>query len=164
MRFLITHLGAGLLLGIVLAACGDDPAGPQTETFTATNVATQNSIDPSGRCAPAQTLNIQGTGTSNLGPLTIEQSHCFDPQGANPLAFYDGEFTNTFADGGSFSGTYSGAATPTLNPAVFQIDAQWMVTGGTGSFASATGGGTASGQANLQTGAGSITLEGTITR
>lgn len=161
----IIPIGLSLLLAAALAACGSDgPAGPGTQAFTATNVAVSNSVDPAGRCAPDQTLNIEGAGSSSLGAITIRQSHCFNQQGANPLAFYNGQFTNTFADGGSFSGTYAGTSSPTANPALFGISGEWQITGGTGRYAGATGSGTATGQANVQTGQGSISLEGAITR
>jgi hypothetical protein len=156
---------APLLVLAGLSACNDsDPAGPASEPFTATNVAVLNWIDAAGRCAPELTLNIQGTGQSNLGAVTVQQSHCFNPSGPNPLAFHDGRFTNTFGDGSAFSGTYSGTTAPTANPAIFGINAQWEVTAGSGAFAGATGGGTATGQANVGSGDGSISLSGTITR
>jgi hypothetical protein len=159
------HATATLMFAaMVIAACGDDPAAPQDDAFTASNVAVSNYIEANGRCAPAQTLVILGTGESNRGTVAVSQSHCFNPLAANPLAFYDGEFTNTFADGSRFSGTYQGTTVPTGNPAVFGIQGEWTVTGGTGSYAGATGSGTATGQANVQTGAGSITLAGTIRR
>jgi hypothetical protein len=155
-------IAALALVGALTGCDTGGPAAPTPETFTATNIPTQNSVDPAGRCAPAQTLNIHGTGASSLGALTVEQSHCFDAQSANPLAFWDGEFAITLDEGGRFHGTYAGSVLPTANPAVFQINAQWTVTHGTGGFAGATGSGTATGEANLQTQAGSVSLQGTI--
>ena len=159
-----SRTAALLVIAAAMAACSSDSTGTLTETFSANNVAVANWIDTNGRCAPDQTLHIQGIGDSNLGEITIEQSHCFNAQGANPLAFHDGRFTNTFSDGGAFAGTYQGSSVPTANPAVFGITAQWEITSGSGSYAAASGAGAAAGQANIQTGAGTITLTGTITR
>jgi hypothetical protein len=57
------------------------------------------------RC-PELTVVIQGTGkATHLGRLTTDQSHCATP---TSVAFTDGLFTFTAANGDQLRGTYSG--------------------------------------------------------
>ena len=67
----------------------------------------------------------------------------------------------TAANGDQLRGTYSGEFVP-LEPPLFAIDGQFLFTGGSGRFASATGGGNASGVQNLATGDVTVELVGTI--
>jgi hypothetical protein len=117
-----------------------------------------------GRCA-ALTNAISGTGQiTHLGHFTTAQSHCIDPTGADPLAFTDGVFTFTAANGETIFGTYSGRLVPTATLGLFQVDGGFTIEGGTGRFASASGGGDASGETNLADPAGPATviLDGSI--
>ena len=148
------------------------PAGPNTSaavpeapsaaiqvpfkgSFEATGTA---SVLPGDRC-PDLTVEIQGTGNAtHLGRLTTDQSHCATP---TSLAFTDGLFTLTAANGDQLRGTYSGEFVP-LDPPLFTIDGRFTFTGGTGRFAGATGGGHATGVQNLATGDVTVSLVGTI--
>jgi hypothetical protein len=115
-----------------------------------------------GRCsAPALTVVITDAPgmIAPFGAASTTQSHCVNPPS---LDFTDGIFTFTFANGGSFSGTYSGTLVPTAPP-VFAIKGTFTITGGTGSFAGATGGGTASGTQNFANGEFSLQLNGSVT-
>jgi hypothetical protein len=85
-------------------------------------------------------------------------SHCAAP---TSLAFTDGEFTLTAANGDQLLGTYFGKFVPP-DPPLFSIDRHFTFTGGTGRFAGASGGGDASGVQNLATGDATVSLEGTI--
>jgi hypothetical protein len=110
-------------------------------------------------------VSITGPGTSTPGgALTTVQSHCVDPEGANPLLFTDGIFTFTYTGGDEISGTYSGTLVPTAAPTVFDVDGEFTITDGTGAFADATGGGDATGSLDVATGDATITLTGTIER
>lgn len=144
-----------------ITACGDDPTeGP--EAFAAELTATSTAL-PGGRC-PALTVAVSGPGTATPGgALTTIQSHCVDPAGANPGAFTDGVFVFSLSDG-QISGTYEGQLIPTADPAVFTIDGVFAITDGSGDFEGATGGGDAAGETNLETGAASLELTGTIDR
>jgi hypothetical protein len=116
-----------------------------------------------GRCsAPALTVTItDAPGTLNpFGAASTTQSHCVTPPS---LDFTDGIFTFTFASGGSFSGTYSGTLVPIAPPVSFGIIGTFIITGGTGNFAGATGGGSASGTQDFATGEFTLQLNGTVT-
>jgi hypothetical protein len=111
-----------------------------------------------GRC-PVLTVQIHATGhATHVGRLTDEQSHCADP---TSLAFTDGEFAFTAANGDQLVGTYFGDFVP-LDQPLFTIVGHFTFTGGTGRFAGASGGGNASGVQNLATGEATVVLEGTI--
>jgi hypothetical protein len=117
-----------------------------------------------GRCA-VLTNAISGTGQiTHLGRFTTAQSHCIDPTGTDPLAFTNGIFTFTAANGDTIFGTYSGDLVPTATPGLFQVDGEFTIEGGTGRFANASGGGEASGETNLADPAGPATviLDGSI--
>jgi hypothetical protein len=140
------------------AARGASPASKQVPfkgIFSATGTATAR---PGDRC-PVLTVEILGTGNAtHLGRLTNEQSHCAAPPS---LAFTDGVFTLTAANGDQIRGTYFGEFVP-LDPPLFTIDGHFSITGGTGRFADATGSGDASGVQNLVTGEVTVSLVGTI--
>jgi hypothetical protein len=128
---------------------------PFKGTFDAIGTASEI---PGDRCS-ALTVQIRGPGrATHLGRLTTDQSHCVDP---TSLAFTDGLFTLTAANGDQVHGTYFGEFVP-LEPPLFRIDGHFTFTGGTGRFVGASGGGDASGLQNLATGQATVTLEGTI--
>ncbi len=117
-----------------------------------------------GRCTTLTNV-ISATGQiTHLGRFTTAQSHCIDPTGADPLAFTQGIFTLTAANGDTVFGTYSGRLVPTARPGLFQVDGVFTIDGGTGRFANASGGGDASGETNLADPAGPVTviLDGSI--
>jgi hypothetical protein len=102
-----------------------------------------------GRC-PVLTNVISGTGQlTHLGRFTTAQSHCVDLTGADPLAFTQGIFTFTAANGDTIFGTYSGRLVPTATPGLFEVDGMFTIEGGTGRFVNASGGGEAGGEVNL---------------
>ena len=162
------HITSVMSLGfaaLLSTACDDDnPTGPVTEPFSATFEADQVAA-PGGRC-PALTVSITGSGQAEPGgAFTIEQSHCVDPVGSNPLEVTDGRFTFTFASGATLTGTYVDLLVPTATPGVFNLDGDATFTGGTREFAGASGTANATGTVNLQTGeATGLALNGTITR
>ncbi len=148
------------------------PAVADTVTFTGTRFNQGESFNPSGRCAPAFTVSISpsigiSTGTSNFGAFAPTQSHCITPP--PPTAFTNGIFTWTFASGDTLIGTYSGALTGVFNPtitSVLNITENYIITGGTGLFAGATGNILGLGIATITPGAATFVntnLNGTIT-
>lgn len=118
-----------------------------------------------GRC-PALTVTIGGPGiATHMGNFTTEQEHCVEPTGANPLAFTNGLYTFTAADGSTISGRYNGQLIPTETTAsddLFMIEGRFTIEEGTGRFDGATGSGVADGLQNLTTGEASLVLDGTI--
>ena len=160
----VTTQLCGLAATAVLAGCRGDIVSP-----TATSIPIVREVGPPpavkqvpfkgsfnststlapGRCA-VLTNAISGTGQiTHLGRFTTAQSHCVDLTGTDPLAFTDGIFTFTAANGDTIFGIYSGRLVPTATPGLFQVDGEFTIEGGTGRFANASGGGDASGEVNL---------------
>ena len=130
---------------------------PFKVTFNATSTAADV---PEDRC-PVLTVEVHGTGhATHLGRLTGDQSNCAAPLGTT-FAITDGEFTLTAANGDQIVGTYFGELVP-LAPPLFSIDGPFTITGGTGRFTGATGGGDVSGVQNLATGDATISFVGTV--
>ncbi len=141
---------------------------PFSGTFSNTNPPAA----PGGRCA-ALTVDIgnfgpfYATGTSNLGSFTGSQSHCLD--GGPPIVpgtpdrpYYDGLFTYSFASGDTLSGTYTGLLSNAGTPGLIDNVQHFLITGGTGLFASATGSFLGTGQIVFGAGPPAATL--TISR
>ncbi len=153
---------AVLFLGLSTGAARAD-----TVTFTGTRTNQNPPGAPGGRCAPALTVTIDpssgpSNGTSNFGTFTSVQSHCITPP--VPALFTNGVFTWTFASGDTLSGTYSGALTGTLP--ILNDTENYIVTGGTGLFAGATGNILGIGTVNFASGGfplANVVLNGTIT-
>lgn len=139
------------------AGAGGASAAAEQVPFKGTFNATGTAV--AGDRCPVLTVEIHGTGNAtHLGRLTNDQSHCAAPPS---LAFTDGVFTLTAASGDQVRGTYFGEFVP-LDPPLFTVDGHFTITGGTGRFAGATGGGDASGVQNLATGEVTVSLVGTI--
>ena len=103
-----------------------------------------------------------GTGhATHLGLFTGTQSQCVDPATG---AFSSGHFTLTGANGDTISGTHSGQLVMT-SPTTATINGVFVITGGTGRFSGATGGGVATGTLDLVTQeANDFVMRGTISR
>ncbi len=144
----LSRIGLTTLTLVVLCLGAAAVTRADTVTFTGTRTNQTPPAAPGGRCAPAFTVNINprpgtadfSTGTSNFGNFTSVQSHCITPP--IPAPFDNGLFTWTFATGDTLTGIYSGALTGTFNPTMTSVlnDVEnYVVTGGTGRFAGATG-------------------------
>ena len=128
---------------VVLCLGSATVARADTVAFTGSRFNQSPPASPVGRCAPAFTLEINpiigtSTGTSNFGAFTPTQSICVMP----PAPLTNGLFTWAFASGDTLTGTYSGALTGVFNPAitsVLDVTENYVITGGTGLFAGATG-------------------------
>ena len=132
--------------GTILAA----PLAARTLVLSGTFANTNAPAAPGGRC-PALTVNISNvapfhaTGTSNFGDFTSVQSHCLTSGppvavGAAPVPYDDGRFTYSFASGATLSGTYTGLLTNSGVMGVIDNVQTFVVTGGSGVFANASGG------------------------
>ena len=112
---------------------------------------------PDPRCAPPTVLvELSGEGTvSRLGRVTATASHCIIDDPAAP-AFTDGEMT-IVDDRGELFIEYSGT------DVAGDLNGTWTVTGGTGDFVGASGGGTLTGTADPEGRRGVIRLDGSLT-
>ena len=135
--------------------------------FSGTFINTNAPAAPGGRC-PALTVTIgnfgpfHATGTSTLGAFSAAQSHCLASGppvavGAAAVPYFSGLFTYTFAHG-TLSGTYDGLLTNSGVRGVIDNVQNFVVTGGTGRFAGATGAFTGTGGITFASGPPAATL------
>jgi hypothetical protein len=105
---------------------------------------------------------ITGSGVATLlGNVSLAGSDCITPL-ENSFAF-DGTMTFTVTSGDALFADYHGLFTPTALPTVFRFTNSFFdVTGGTGRFVDASGGGKLQGFEDIATGAGVILATGSL--
>jgi hypothetical protein len=119
---------------------------------------------PSARCATNFGGTILGYGTSSLvgNKITFLATDCITPNGTT-YTFSDGKFLITTITGELIYASYSGQFVPTGEGAKYVFTgATFQITGGTGRYAKATGGGDITGSEDMVTGQGTIQLSGRI--
>lgn len=125
------------------------PASAGILLFSGTFGNTNPPAAPGGRCS-GLTVNIgnagsfYATGMSNFGAFTAVQSHCLDAGppiaiGAPDTPYYDGRFVYSFAGGATLFGTYVGLLSNAGAIGLIDNVQNFVVTGGTGRFANASG-------------------------
>jgi hypothetical protein len=135
------HVAIRPLLAALVIACAT-PASAALVAFTGTTTNDTPPPAPSASCAGGQVLvsfspsTAITTGTSNFGGFGPTAAHCLTPP---PTTYSGGVFTFAFDAGDEFSGTYSGFFTATDIANVLNSTVNYVVTGGTGRFAGATG-------------------------
>jgi len=149
---------AVLVLALVGLAAPTAAADPVPMTITVTGVIPTSSREPGG--ITALDLSYQGNAT-HLGDYTATGLTLLDHHGD-----YTGHGCLVAANGtDSVCYDFMGGVQPTDDRCVFTLTHVWTVTGGTGSFADATGGGSATdGLYDECAGTFSATLTGTISR
>lgn len=104
---------------------------------------------------------ISGTGISSLGNISLAGNDCFTP--IETGFSFAGKMVLSLSHGDELFADYSGFLTPTSYPSIFAFtNSIFKLTGGTGNFLNATGGGKLSGGENIQTGVGFIYASGKI--
>lgn len=124
----------------------------------------QEVVGPSLRCPSKVGGTIVGHGDGQLtGRVAFVGTDCITPSG--PLFnFSDGRIIILTATGEQIFANYSGQFVPTGEGTKFVFsNATFQVTGGTGRYARASGGGNFTGGEDMATGAGTIALNGKIT-
>jgi hypothetical protein len=118
---------------------------------------------PSARCASGFGGTILGFGASSqVGKVTFLATDCIAPNGTT-YTFSEGKFLITTLTGELIFANYSGQFVPTGEGSKFVFSgATFQVTGGTGRYAKATGGGDMTGGEDMTTGQGTIQLSGRI--
>ncbi len=125
---------------IVLGAV---PATAATIEFNGSYTQQNPPAAATGRCAPAaRTVTFGPTiapasGISTLGAFAPSGSHCINPP--LPTSYAEGLFTFDFGMGDLITGSYAGILSATADPQAFANLQDYLVTGGTGRFAGATG-------------------------
>ena len=151
---------ASLLLGASFTASA---ASLVTKPLVIAGVL-QEVLGPSLRCPSKLGGTLVGHGIDPvLGPVAFMGNDCVTPNGPL-LNFSDGRITLLTKSGEVIYANYSGQAVPTGegNKVVYS-NATFQITGGTGRYHRASGGGDFTGSQDLVTGAGTIKLSGKIT-
>lgn len=119
-------------------------------------------IDFAPGCPSLVGGTISGTGISSpLGNISLAGNDCFTP--IETGFSFAGKMVLTVSRGDELFADYSGFFTPTSYPSIFAFtNSIFKLTGGTGDFLNATGGGKLSGGENIQTGVGFIYASGNI--
>lgn len=119
---------------------------------------------PSARCASKFGGNIIGHGDSTVtGKVVFLSSDCITQNGGT-FTFSDGKFVILANNGDQIFANYSGQFVPTGQGSNFVFNgATYQITGGTGKFKRASGGGSLNGTEDMATGQGSLQLSGQIT-
>ena len=159
------HLRSGILAAGILAlvlVSGTTGTASESRPFKATLVG---HAGPSPTADPCVLTNAEGgTGQArHLGTIDWTSSEnvnfCSNPAGAD----VEGVFVWTAANGDQLTGRYVTLAHPDFAGGVITFAGTWEITGGTGRFEGATGGGTLSGEGSLAPPFGvSATFEGTV--
>jgi hypothetical protein len=123
---------------------------------------TQEEVGPRGECASHFGGTTTGMGISSpLGKVSLVANDCINV-GESSISFL-GNMVFTMSSGDEFFADYGGYFVPTSYPSIFTLNnAFFKITGGTGKFTNATGGGTLQGGENIDTGLGLMQATGTI--
>ncbi|WP_322400443.1 hypothetical protein [Massilia luteola] len=156
----VLRLATGAVL-MSAALCAS--AAPATYKDFKLSGVLQEIPGPSARCASHFGGTILGFGTSPLvGKVTFLASDCIAPNGTS-YTFSEGKFLITTMTGELIFANYSGQFVPTGEGTKFVFSgATFQVTGGTGRYARASGGGDMTGGEDMTTGQGTIQLSGRI--
>jgi hypothetical protein len=118
---------------------------------------------PSG--PPPWPMDVFGSAVASYmaSPVAVYQHHLVKPTSdPNILIFYDGTYVWTAADGEVMKGIYAGYLKMNVNTGLFEIHGVFVISGGTGKFKHAIGGGVASGTQSPINGAADLWLDGFI--
>jgi len=162
MRRLVRWLQPLLLVGVAVLFSPAITAAPLS--FQATINFSEQVVpnDPGIPCFATGTIN--GTGTTNrIGPITVASTDCINPLPPlfNSFGFASHNVALTASNGDQLFATYAG-----ILSAEGRINGSYIIYGGTGRFAHATGAGVLSGFEAIDfttgTGTGQITLRGVL--
>lgn len=148
----------------VLLLAASATASAQTSSPFVLEGVLQETVGPSARCVSNFGGTIVGNGYSKAMNETVVfiATDCITPQG--PLFnFSEGKFIVMDKKGDQLFANYSGQFVPTGDGTKFVFSsASFQVTGGTGKYLRARGGGNMTGGEDMATGAGTIKLEGNV--
>jgi hypothetical protein len=147
------------LLAVVSLAPRVSDAG-LLSPFKAT-IAITESIEVIGAPPCIVQGDISGVGqATKLGKVTIASQDCINPISETLFTFASTDVVFTTTSGDQLYAIYSG--TFSVNDNVGTITGAYVIIGGTGRYALATGAGTVNGQEDMLTGQGQVQLLGTI--
>ena len=153
------RLATGLLL--LSASFGAAADAATTKPFEITGVF-QERTGPKASCPSQFGGTLAGTGDSpQLGRVVFLADDCITP--VPPLFNFTGRFIVTNLRGEQIYANYSGQFVPTGEGTKYVFSgATFQVTGGTGKYAKASGGGTLTGGEDIVTGFGNLKLSGQV--
>lgn len=180
-------LAAGILSGCreetptlvePLLAKVSGPGGPQVEVpFRGSGTAdvTLQEFAPGfpeqgssfdGRCSVPSSWIIRFEGAAHithLGKVTLRFEHCTQADlQAGIFTYTDGEFSYTAANGDALRGTYSDGTAEMVSSDLVAWQDTFVIRGGTGRFAAATGGGEDRGTTENESGYTEFLMDGVI--
>lgn len=147
---------------VLLSASLGAAAGPaSTKPFEVTGVF-QERTAPKLSCPSQFGGTLAGTGDSpQLGRIVFLADDCITP--VPPLFNFTGRFIVTNLRGEQVYANYSGQFVPTGEGSKYVFSgATFQITGGTGKYAKASGGGTLTGAEDIVTGIGDLKLSGQV--
>lgn len=162
-------------LALSMLALGAAAASPlalaeQRQVPFKASVVTQEIINPLApdfsRCPSGLVGTTTGQGTASLlEAVTLLATDCPLTSDYVNFFFSDGWLTLTAANGDKLTASYSGTLLPVpgANPPVHAINGTFSVTGGTGRFAGARGGGSLQGSEDIVTLKGRYEVKGMLT-
>ena len=149
---------------VLLAASASASAGAWVLQSLDVEGVLVESVGPASRCLSQFGGTISGHGESATmgGKVVFIATDCITPVG--PLFnFSDGKFIIMTTSGDQIFANYGGQFVPTGEGTKFVFSgATFQITGGTGKFARASGGGILSGGEDMATGTGNIKLTGRV--
>lgn len=160
----MNHLSLRMAASAFLfAASGATMAASTVNVPLEINGVLQEIPGPSLRCPSKFGGTIIGRGEGALtGPVAFVASDCITPSGTS-FTFSAGKMIVIAIAGDQIFADYSGQFVPSgVGTNYVFSNATFQVTGGTGKFSKASGGGTLTGGEDMATGAGTIKLSGTI--
>ena len=83
--------------------------------------------------------NTVGNGTVNGEPVTVAATDCVAAVPPVLFVFRKGRLVMTRAGGDKLNAEYSGALLPTATPSVYAVEGRYVLNGGTGRYAEASG-------------------------
>lgn len=147
--------GILLAMGSVGGCSGSTPVSPSVAPSQAASTtplrvpvplvgeASGQTWEVPGACAgpPVHARTIsEATGTfTHLGQTTLRSEHCFVGPNPDGTVLFAGTAMLRGADGDEIHGTYSGSMFPPTGPGRIETTARFVITGGTGRFADASG-------------------------
>ena len=159
-KYVLRFATGAVLMSAALCASAD----PATYKDFKLSGVLQEIPGPSARCASNFGGTIQGFGSSSLvgNRITILATDCITPNGTS-YTFSDGKLLITTLTGELLFANYSGQFVPTGEGTKYVFTgATFQVTGGTGRYVNASGGGDMTGGEDMATGQGTVQLTGRI--
>jgi len=149
--------------GAVFALASSTASAHWTTTTLEITGVLQEIPGPSARCPSKFGGTITGHGTSpQLGRLAFVANDCITQDGAI-FNFSQGRFIIMTLTGEQLYANYSGQFVPTGEGTKYVFNgATFQITGGTGRYMFASGGGSLQGTEDMATGAGTLKLTGKV--